>query len=72
MLERFFDKETGLLPRIDCRGDFHRPSGWREHDAVKSVGETIICKQEGGEPWFFRVIARLGRLPAPPEGVVHP
>lgn len=70
-MDFYFDKETGLLSRLDWRGDFYRFSDWKEHDGLKYASKTIIFKVKDGKPWFFHEITELERLKVLPEGYPH-
>lgn len=71
-MDFYFDKETGLLHRLDWRGDFYRFSDWREHDGLRYAAKTIIFKKKDNQPWFYHEITVLERLAELPEGLARP
>lgn len=68
----YFDKESGLLHRLDWRSDFYRFSDWKEHDGLKYASKTIIFKHKDNKPWFFHEVLELERLAQLPEGLAKP
>lgn len=68
-MDLYFDQATGLLHRLDWRGDFYRFSDWKEHDGLKYASRTILFKKKDGKPWFFHEITELERLAELPEGL---
>lgn len=67
-MDIYFDKETGLLARIDWRADIHRFSAWKEHDGVKYPSKCVGYKKKDNKEWYFTEILELERLKElPPE-----
>jgi hypothetical protein len=65
----YFDKQTGLIARIDWKGSLHRFSEWKELDGLKYPSRTIGSYAAGDKPWYQTDITEIVRLKELPEGL---